>query len=483
MGYAFITDLPTDWNKHSSQELESLSNVWKEQYDKIHDNRDIKLFNERLTRRWAIETGIIEGLYSIDRGTTELLIEKGFSENLISHGAADKDSGEIILLLQDQKSAIDGIFDFVASRRELSTSYIKELHQLFTRHQNYVTVKDTRGSYHRIQLIKGNWKNAPNNPVRENGTKHEYCPPEHVAQEMDNLIKWHKEHIKLDVPPEVESAWLHHRFTQIHPFQDGNGRVARSLASLIFLRDRLFPIVVTRDDREAYIEALEKADHGDLSPLIALFTTLQKREIVRAISISGSLLEDRLPLRNILDSAKEKLQRRMRNEYPYENVYNIATHLKEITFKKFNDIVLQLNVDLHNINRQYSAEAVQSDNENSYWFKSQIIKMAKEYDYFADTTTYHKWIRLKIREERQTDIIVSFHVVGSTFIGVMAGSAFLEHRDRDEHLQTIVDGPYKLSSDIFQFSYREDKNAVGERFVKWIEDVIIIGLEMWRKQI
>ena len=33
---------------------------------------------------------------------------------------------------------------------------------------------------------------------------------------------------------EIEATWLHHRFTQIHPFQDGNGRVARALASLVF---------------------------------------------------------------------------------------------------------------------------------------------------------------------------------------------------------------------------------------------------------
>ena len=50
------------------------------------------------------------------------------------------------------------------------------------------------------------------------------------------------------VPVEVEAAWLHHRFTQIHPYQDGNGRVARALASLLFIKAGWFPVVVTRDD-------------------------------------------------------------------------------------------------------------------------------------------------------------------------------------------------------------------------------------------
>jgi len=55
---------------------------------------------------------------------------------------------------------------------------------------------------------------------------------------MQCLIEWYREHEnRLSV--EVRAAWLqHHRFTWIHPFQDGNGRVARALASLVFLKVR-----------------------------------------------------------------------------------------------------------------------------------------------------------------------------------------------------------------------------------------------------
>ncbi|NEO28856.1 MAG: Fic family protein [Symploca sp. SIO3C6] len=85
------------------------------------------------------------------------------------------------------------------------------------------------------------------------------------------------QHREQKVPPEVEAAWLHHRFTQIHPFQDGNGRVARCLASLVFIQDGWFPLVLTRDNRADYIAALEQADHGNLSDLINLFSKSQKQ--------------------------------------------------------------------------------------------------------------------------------------------------------------------------------------------------------------
>ncbi len=90
---------------------------------------------------------------------------------------------------------------------------------------------------------------------------HAYCPPELTRDEMESLVCMYRE-TEPTYSPEVKSAWLHHRFTQIHPFQDGNGRVARALASLVFLREGLFPLVVRESDRKEYIGALEEADAG-----------------------------------------------------------------------------------------------------------------------------------------------------------------------------------------------------------------------------
>jgi Fic family protein len=86
----------------------------------------------------------------------------------------------------------------------------------------------------------------------------------------------HAGHQEKGIAPEVESAWLHHRFSQIHPFQDGNGRVSRLLASLVLLRAGLFPMVVPREEKDIYIETLEYADGGDLQPLVYLIARRQQ---------------------------------------------------------------------------------------------------------------------------------------------------------------------------------------------------------------
>jgi len=86
------------------------------------------------------------------------------------------------------------------------------------------------------------------------------------------------------VSPVVEAAWLHHRFVQIHPFQDGNGRVTRCLSTLVLLRARLLPMIVRVDEKEVYYDTLQAADGGDLRPLIQLIFEDQRRS-VREISI------------------------------------------------------------------------------------------------------------------------------------------------------------------------------------------------------
>jgi Fic family protein len=98
----------------------------------------------------------------------------------------------------------------------------------------------------------------------------------------------------------VEAAWLHHRFTQIHPFQDGNGRIARALASLIFIRKRWFPLIIDRDTRAEYIEALENSDGSNLQELIGLFVSVQKKSFIKALSISEDVLRFHRTLKQLI---------------------------------------------------------------------------------------------------------------------------------------------------------------------------------------
>ncbi|MQA73189.1 MAG: hypothetical protein GEU88_02355 [Solirubrobacterales bacterium] len=231
MSWAPIEDLPADRERLELPELRPLDALWREKRAELEQLDGMRILRERLVRSWAIETGVIERVYELDRGTTELLIERGIDAALIDRSSTDKEPALVARIIEDQREAIEGLFDFIKRDRELSTSYVKELHAVLTRSQEEVEALDQFGNAVMVPLLRGEWKRLPNNPRRPDGTVHEYCPPEQVGSEMDRLIALHREHQQQSIEPEVEAAWLHHRVAQIHPFQDGNGRVARALGS------------------------------------------------------------------------------------------------------------------------------------------------------------------------------------------------------------------------------------------------------------
>ena len=100
-----ISDYETPPEALADKELYALAAVWKEQRSRL---AGLAEFTERLNREWAIETGLIERLYALDRGVTELLIERGLNAALIPHRSAT-DAAQTVAMIGDQKEAIDSV--------------------------------------------------------------------------------------------------------------------------------------------------------------------------------------------------------------------------------------------------------------------------------------------------------------------------------------------------------------------------------------
>ncbi len=412
-----------------------------------------------------------------------MLIKTGFEASLIPHSSTNKPPDEVVSILKDQQTALEGLFQFVNEERDLSIGYVKELHQIMTRSQDEVEAVDQFGVKRKVLLKKGDWKEQPNNPTRPDGTIHEYCPPVHVAAEMDNLIKMYNRNAGKKVATEVLAAWLHHRFTQIHPFQDGNGRVARAIASLVFIKANWFPLVISRDIRGEYIDSLEKADEGDLLPLAQLFTAIQKKAFLKALSLSEQILKDE-PANRIISSAIVKIRgRKILEHKKLEKVFDHGEKLKESIVDKLETIKDFLNEELKNLDAHYAAHVDESNESNDFWFRFQIINTAKALDYYSDTRTYKEWVRLKLIEDQRSEIVFSIHSLGTEFIGILAISAFIFLKDRSEESENMFSETHTICKDVFQFSYNEEYEDIEERFSPWIDETIIAGLEEWRRQL
>src|SRR5271155_3621411 len=123
-----ITDLGEDAASLSDGELEPLKRVLDAQKPELIESGAFDEFDKQLRREWAIETGIIENVYTLDRGVTRTLIEKGIDAALIPHGTTDRDNVLVARIIQDHYDVLEGILDFVGGQLQLSTSYVKELH-------------------------------------------------------------------------------------------------------------------------------------------------------------------------------------------------------------------------------------------------------------------------------------------------------------------------------------------------------------------
>lgn len=474
-----ILDYENDPATLAPQELDSLAAVWETERSRLADSEALSEFNRKLHREWAIETGLIERVYDFDRGVTELLIERGIDATLIPPGSGD-DPERIASMIQDHEAAIEYVFAFVKDERTLSTSYIKELHQLLTQNQETAEGRDRLGNRVRIPLLRGDYKKRPNNPIGRGGAIHEYCPPEQVASEMDQLIEMHLAHEA--IAPEVEAAWLHHRFTQIHPFQDGNGRVARALATLVLVKARRFPLVVRSKAKGDYLGALQAADCGDLKPLVGFFAEIQQREFVRALGLSREVEKDFRAEDLIRATRRELEHRRDGLAGEWNAVKDQAEYLRQGAEARMNELKAAIETNMGAVleHVQVFVDGESDHGERSHYFRQQIVAGAQALDYFANLESYRAWVRLVIHNANQSQILLSFHGIGREFRGVLACSAVFFQRVQTDREERETSPAQVLARSLFQINYREDLASTEERFRVWLEECLVTGLSNWR---
>ena len=85
----------------------------------------------------------------------------------------------------------------------------------------------------------------------------------------------------------IVAGFIHHRFVEIHPFIDGNGRVARLLTNLYLIGKGYPPMVLKKEDRTKYYTSLRNADNGSLGPFINFIAKAMDESLTIYLSIFG----------------------------------------------------------------------------------------------------------------------------------------------------------------------------------------------------
>ncbi len=276
---------------------------------------------------WNYHSNNLEG-NSLTYGETKALILFGIT----AQGKPLKDHFEIT----GHNEAINWILEIVKDETPLTEKFIRELHTLLLKESSYKEAKMPDGKPTRRKIEVGKYKTQPNHVVTVTGETFYFATPEETPAKMHELIEWfRKEKEKPDVNPIILAALFHYRFIRIHPFDDGNGRVARILMNFILMQFGYPPVIIKSEDKENYYAVLRLADADELEPFIEYITSNLIRSL--EIMIRGAKGEN-IEEPEDIDKELALLEKRFRNLG--EKV--VITKSFDVTLKLFDNVVIPL---------------------------------------------------------------------------------------------------------------------------------------------
>ena len=180
------------------------------------------------------------------------------------------------------------------NKQPLTQNFIRTLHKTLLR-EDYTVYRNLPGGMQTSYTIHaGQYKTRPNSVITRYGDRFEYASPEETPALMTDLVDWYNQaEIEGKLSPIDLAILFHYRYIRIHPFEDGNGRIARLMVNYILSRHG-YPMIVVRSRlKQAYLEALHQADlnvglvpsqgaHAaleDIEPFVQYFHKLVANEI------------------------------------------------------------------------------------------------------------------------------------------------------------------------------------------------------------
>lgn len=237
----FIIELPDNF-------FDEVDNLKKELDSKRPIPKEtLRSLEESINLEWTYNSNGIEGNTLTLRETQVVL------EGITVGGKTVREHLEAI----NHEKAILYLNDLVKENNPITEWNIKSIHRLVLK-----DIDDENAGRYRKEN------------VTIKGATH--IPPDYikVPELMEKLIlsyeNWKKCH------PIIQAALLHGELVKIHPFVDGNGRTSRLLMNLVLMNHGYNPVIIKKEDRLEYYEALDKAHTtGNYTDFIKLITKLE----------------------------------------------------------------------------------------------------------------------------------------------------------------------------------------------------------------
>ncbi|MEZ0050816.1 Fic family protein [Mycobacterium sp. MAA66] len=241
---------------------------------------------EAAQRYAAVDTNAIEGIYEVDRGFTRTVATQAAAWEAMMAARGP----HVRPAFDDALNGYEYVLDAATQKVEITEKWIKEIHEIICSSQKTYKVYTAAGPQEQ-PLPKGAYKTMPNSPTLLDGRVHAYAPVMDTKPEMQRLLSELKSKEFLAAHPVVQAAYAHYAYVCIHPFSDGNGRVARALSSVYLYRNPGVPLIVFADQRNEYYDALEQTDQGSPVAFVRFIAT----QTIDSMNLIRTLLGNTAP--------------------------------------------------------------------------------------------------------------------------------------------------------------------------------------------
>jgi len=243
-------------------------------------------------------------------------------------------------------------------------------------------------------------------------------------------------------------------------------------------------LVIDRDLRAEYLDALEAADQGNLSPLASLFARLERAAILQALSVDADaeISRERTLTAAVIESLAAKFSRRKQTkEAELCKVNPVALGLRVRTRKALEQALSQLGKQVSAIaDPQIHMREGGPDWGNAHWFKYEVVKSANAAGKFANFAEAHYFVKASIRVERERLVfVVSLHHVGRELTGVMEAMAFVRlqsYEDSDDREYASQDF-FPCSLEPFVFTYQTTEQEIADAFARWLDAALAVAIK------
>lgn len=279
---------------------------------------------EKFRLEWNWNSNHLEG-NTLTYGETQLLL---------IHGKAfgDHDKREYAEM-EAHDAAVELVRQWASDQsREITESDIRNLHKIILVRPFWKDAITPDGKSSRRLIKVGEYKEFPNHVQLATGEIFRYAEPVEVPALMDELLNWYRAEEKNLHPLEVSSI-LHYRFVRIHPFDDGNGRLARLIGNYHLLKSGYPPVIFLSKEKKGYLDALNKADVGDLQAFIAFCADRSVQSLEIAIKAAkGESLDEAEDWKKQVELLKRKAK----------DHSDVEKKSEDLVFKRIKDSIIPL---------------------------------------------------------------------------------------------------------------------------------------------